>query len=132
MLLMVRLIPARPSSPQAPQVKKGFLLEAEKKEKARAEKRAATQSAVAKADADTRQVPEYHVTKNDTVKVVVNLPLISSMKNVDLDVSTNKLRLSSPEYKDLDCKLPCDVDASKTKASFKKSTKELVVTIAIA
>jgi hypothetical protein len=105
---------------------KGFLNKAAEKDKAR--EAAREQKAGGAAKADAREEPKYIVTRNETVQVVVTLPLVSSMKTVELDVAEATLRLASPEYL-LECKLPCAVDANATSAKFKKSTRELVVTI---
>lgn len=108
---------------------KGFLNKASRKEKARdiaREMRA--QGAQEAKKPDAREVPQYVITRSEKVQVVVTLPLVSSMKAVELDVAAETLRLASPEYL-LECKLPCAVDAASTNAKFKKTTKELVVTI---
>lgn len=108
---------------------KGFLNKHAEKEKAKEEarqKRAKQKAQEQKAQTDSREVPQYVITRTEHVQVVVNLPLVNSMKAVELDVAADTLRLASPEYL-LECKLPCAVDASATSAKFKKSTKELVV-----
>jgi len=107
---------------------KGFLNKAAEKDKARDAAREQKQADAKAAKADAREEPKYLVTRNEHVQVVVNLPLVSSMKTVELDVAELTLRLASPEYL-LECKLPCAVDANATSAKFKKSTRELVVTV---
>jgi hypothetical protein len=109
--------------PDAPDVKKGFLLEQMAKEKARTER-------VPETGSTALEVPQYTIACNDDVRVVVTMPLVASIKVVDLDVATKTLRVQSPDYL-LECDLPCRVDPAQAKASFKKATKELVITIPI-
>merc|ERR1719453_1294707 len=111
--------------PDAPEVKKGFLLEQMEKNKA-AEKKTDTS-----AGSSSRAAPQYTIACNPDVRVVVSMPLITSIKNVDLDVAARSLRVASPEYL-LECELPCRVDPAQSKASFKKASRELVLTIPLA
>jgi hypothetical protein len=111
--------------PDAPEVKKGFLLEQMEKSKAAAQKQETT------AGSDSRAAPQYTIACNPDVRVVVSMPLITSIKNVDLDVAARSLRIASPEYL-LECDLPAKVDPTNTKASFKKASRELVLTIPLA
>jgi hypothetical protein len=111
--------------PDAPEVKKGFLLEQMEKDKAAGKKQDAGAGSV------SRTAPQYTIACNPDVRVVVSMPLISSIKNVDLDVAAKSLRIESPEYL-LECELPCRVDPAQSKASFKKASRELVLTIPLA
>jgi hypothetical protein len=111
--------------PDAPEVKKGFLLEQMEKNKA-AEKKQDTSAGSA-----SRTAPQYTVACNPDVRVVVSMPLLTSIKGVDLDVAARSLRVCSPEYL-LECDLPCRVDPTQSKASFKKASRELVLTIPLA
>jgi hypothetical protein len=111
-----------PPRPDAPEVKKGFLLEQMEKNKAADKKQGTT------AGSDSRAAPQYTIACNADVRVVVSMPLITSIKNVDLDVAARSLRIACPEYL-LECELPCRVDPAQSKASFKKASRELVLTI---
>jgi hypothetical protein len=118
--------------PDAPEVKKGFLLEQMEKSKAAAKKREETSAGAGVAtSSDARAAPQYTIACNPDVRVVVSMPLITSIKNVDLDVNARSLRIASPEYL-LECDLPCRVDPAQSKASFKKASRELVLTIPLA
>jgi hypothetical protein len=125
----LRTVPKQQKSPSprpdAPEVKKGFLLEQMEKSKAAGKK---TESS---AGSDSRAAPQYTIACNPDVRVVVSMPLITSIKNVDLDVAARSLRIASPEYL-LECELPCRVDPAQSKASFKKASRELVLTIPLA
>jgi hypothetical protein len=116
--------------PDAPDVKKGFLLEQMEKNaaKAAAKKQSTSDTSAA---STSRTAPQYTIACNPDVRVVVSMPLITSIKNVDLDVAARTLRIASPEYL-LECELPSRVDPSQTKASFKKASRELVLTIPLA
>jgi hypothetical protein len=115
--------------PDAPDVKKGFLLDQMAKEKARKEQPTGTGSSDS-TNSGVREVPTYTVAHNEDVRIVVSMPLAASMKGVDLDVAARTLRVESAEYL-LECDLPCRVDPAQAKASFKKATRELVITVPV-
>merc|ERR1712100_60785 len=94
-------------------------------------KAAAAKKQDTSAGSDSRAAPQYTIACNPDVRVVVSMPLITSIKNVDLDVAARSLRVASPEYL-LECELPCRVDPAQSKASFKKASRELVLTIPLA
>merc|ERR1711937_384905 len=95
------------------------------------EKAGKKQDPAASPKSDARAAPQYTIACNADVRVVVSTPLVSSIKNVDLDVAARSLRVASPEYL-LECDLPCRVDPAQSKASFKKAPRELVLTIPLA
>merc|ERR1711861_117046 len=105
--------------PDAPEVKKGFLLEQMEKNKKREEAGKKPETSAASGE---RTAPQYTIACNPDVRVVVSMPLITSIKNVDLDVAARSLRIASPGYL-LECDLPCRVDPAQSKASFKKASR---------
>ncbi|KAF5892254.1 protein kintoun, partial [Clarias magur] len=64
--------------------------------------------------------------------ITIDLPLLKTAADVDLNVTERKLTLESlkPNYK-LELKLSYPVDSDKGDAKFNKNTKELVITLAV-
>lgn len=82
-----------------------------------------------------RQAPAYkleqiRLASGDGTVVLrwtVELPLLTGIKDVDLDLTEKAVRLGSSQYADLELELPGDVNPDTAKAKWMKKTKQLRV-----
>ena len=68
----------------------------------------------------------------EVLRWTVDLPLLSSIKEVELDLTNLAVRLCSSRYAELELELPLEVDPDGAKAKFMKKTKQLRVEMPVA
>jgi len=76
-----------------------------------------------------KPTPTYTIEEKvkGSLKVTVKLPLVSSLADVDVDVSDFKVRLVCKAYTDTTIRLPTRIDQNSARAKFNKKTGKLTI-----
>ena len=84
-------------------------------------------------------VPTYTLAQLDgdgavVVRLVIDLPLVASMAEVDVELTTNSVTVSSTVHAELNVQLPMDVDPDSdgVRAKFSKKSRTLRIDLPVA